>query len=194
MAAAVEMPFAQDAPLIQKCSAISEAKARLACFDEATRAKPESDDSANASTPEGPSTSTKDIVKTPNFAESPTELSYREVDHADLYITPGKFEGKGIELKRMRCFHADKDEYRCIAPGSTVLAVFATEILPVKEREGIENDCGEFRKVMTSSKCLKTIRFVPIKHSEDIVNGYQKRTLILARSLDIMPDSKSRRK
>ena len=164
---------AQEASARQMCLKKADDRERLACFDAAMRS------SAPVVTAEPPASSTKEIVAAPaNATAAPTV--FKAVDAEDVYVSPGKYEGRGIEPKRMRCFHADKDEYRCVASGAVTLALFAPSIRPEKERENIENDCGEIKKMATSPKCEKTVRLIPLKHGEDITTGYRKRVLVVA--------------
>jgi hypothetical protein len=114
---------------------------------------------------------------------------YRVVDPADVYVAPNKYMDKPIELRNMKCLHADKDEYRCLAPGDNALVVFAAAVEPAAEKEAIETKCGEIKNIL-SPQCAKTIRFTPAENSDDIVSGYRKRTIILTRSIEVVPVTK----
>jgi hypothetical protein len=92
----------------------------------------------------------------------------------------------------VKCLYADKDEYRCLAPGSNPLIVFAAAVEPEPEKEAIETKCGEIKKLLTP-QCSKTIRFMPAENSQDTVSGYTKRTILLTRSIEVVPVTASRR-
>lgn len=169
---------AQDAGALLRCPSVKPDTDRLACFDAAMKPA-----TAAAAVAETPATPTKEIVAAPASAGAP--MVFKVVDAEDVYVTPNKYEGRGIELRKMRCFHADKDEYRCIAPGAVMLALFSKSIRPESERAAIENDCGEIKKMATSPKCEKTVRFVPTKSGEDLVNGYRRRVVVGAPYLEI---------
>lgn len=126
---------------------------------------------------------TKEIVASPKASAAPT--TYKVVDADDVFVAPAKYQDKPIEIRRVRCFHADKAEYRCIGTGSLTVTIFASSIRPQAEREAIEEDCGEIRKMLSSPKCLKTIRFVPAKHSEDLVSGMQKRMVVITPEIEV---------
>lgn len=176
---------AQDAGALLTCPGKKDDRERLACFDAAMKATMPPAAEQPATTP------TKEIVAAP--ANAATATVYKVVDPEDVYVAPNKYEGRGVELRRMRCFHADKNEYRCVAPGAVTLAVFAPTISPDDEREKVEADCGEIKKMATSPKCEKTIRFVPAKNVEDLVNGYRKRVVVVAPVMELSTASRGRR-
>jgi hypothetical protein len=113
---------------------------------------------------------------------------FRAVDPDDVFVAPNKYQGKPIELRRMRCFHADKDEYRCTSSNGTMLLVLARGVTPQEEKDLIEERCGEIKKITTPA-CLKTIRLTPVVHEEDTISGYLKRTIIGAASIEVSPSA-----
>jgi hypothetical protein len=118
---------------IRNCAAKSNDKERLACFDESAKTVGSSD------APEDTANTSKVLQPT-----KPTE--YRVADADDIFVAPNKYVDKPIELRRIRCLHADKDECRCIAPGSTFLIVFAAAVEPAAEKEAVENEVWRDQK------------------------------------------------
>lgn len=163
---------AQPAPDVSACAAKKDDRDRLACFDTATKAAEKA-----VSGPE--STKTKDIIK------PATPSDYKVVATEDLSVAPGKYDGKQIEMRRMRCFHADKDEYRCTGGGGPSLMIMTPRITPEAARAQIEDKCGELKN-MTSPLCQKTIRFTPAAHDSDTISGYQNRTIVVTREIEIV--------
>jgi hypothetical protein len=166
--------MAEMAPNIAACASKKDERERLACFDAATKGTSED------TTRDQDNTKTKDIIK-------PATGDYKVVAAEDLSIAPGKYDGKPIEMRKMRCFHADKDEYRCIGSGiGPALMIIAPLVSPEPAKAQIEDKCGELRKVLTSTLCQKTIRFTPAAHDSDTISGYQNRTIVVTREIEIV--------
>jgi hypothetical protein len=158
------------------CAKTSDAKARLGCFDRVSReaglesTAPSTDRASTADNVSGSNTTTtepspattKDIVMPTSSSE------YHVADPADIAIAPRKFVGKQIEVRHVHCYYADKDDYRCIAPGSFIVAIFTPDIIPLGERERVENDCGAMKMMMTA-KCERTIHLVYDEFRQDEV-------------------------
>ncbi|KRP88638.1 hypothetical protein AOQ73_27955 [Bradyrhizobium pachyrhizi] len=119
------------------CTGTKDDKDRLSCFDKAAAAL------KTAGVPSGPETAnTKDIVT--SFSPS----DFKVVDPDDVHVAPGKFIGKPIEIRNVRCFYADRDDYRCSMPSrGMVTVVFAKSIEPANERDTLENDCGAIKRL-----------------------------------------------
>ncbi|MBV5347973.1 hypothetical protein [Lamprocystis purpurea] len=127
------------------------------------------------------STRTADIIK-----PSP-EIEFKVVDSEDMYVAPDKYTNRGVEMRNVQCFHADKDEYRCLATSSGMpLVLMSPEITPSAEKTAIEEKCGEIKKVSTQ-QCRKNVHFIPLGNTEDIIGGYQKRVVILTKAIEIIP-------
>jgi hypothetical protein len=109
----------------------------------------------------------------------------KTVDAIDLQVSPNKYKGKGVELRGVRCFHADEDEYRCMHPTASLL-VMGVNVEPAAAKSAIENNCGEIRKVLTSPKCRFTVRFYPSLIDEDEVSGGARRTVIGVEVLEVV--------
>ncbi|CAH1657295.1 exported hypothetical protein [Hyphomicrobiales bacterium] len=159
---------------IRMCAEKTDDEARLACFDTLAEAWAKSD---------SPSEKT---ANTTEISKPADPLVYRVSDPDDMYVAPRKYIGKPVELRRMSCFHADVKEYRCISNGDLPLVVFTADITPASEKAAIEADCGEVKKV-SSSICRKTLRFVPGHIDEDMMSGNNKRAIVLARTVEIVP-------
>ena len=110
------------------------------------------------------------------------KISYKVVDASDLYVGPRKYLGKGIEVRRVRCYYADVEDYRCLTGGPAV--VFSQAVEPHSIKQLIEDNCDQLRKLQTA-KCLFDIRlsFEADDVSEDIISGYQKRMVIKPASI-----------
>src|SRR5436190_23178118 len=74
------------------------------------------------------------VIGSPMARAQDKPTNYRVVDPSDVYVSPNKYKDKPIELRDMRCLHADEDEYRCIAPGGTTLVVFSSAVEPEGEK------------------------------------------------------------
>lgn len=166
---------------VEACSSVTGEKERLACFDKAAAAlkrATESDDPKTANT--------KDIVNT--FAPD----DYKVVDPDDIHVAPDKFIRKPIELRGVRCFYADKDDYRCSAGSILPTVIFTDTIGPTREKDDIETNCGAIKKI-NSPACRKTIHVVPTGYNEDSPNAFAKRIILKAQSIEIVPSAKRRR-
>lgn len=165
------------------CAAKKDNTERLTCFDAAAKAASGDKDLFDYSKVNpaitGESTKTSDAIK----PSKPNE--YKVVDAADLFVSPGKFEGKAIEVRNVRCFHADKQDYRCLSLTSHVM-VNSLDISPASAKQDLEDQCGEIAKVSISKKCLKTIRFTPLTHEEDTLSGFQKRVVVATPVIEII--------
>jgi hypothetical protein len=120
------------------------------------------------------------------------ESEHRVIDAADLRMAPSKYLDKPIELRRMYCYYADDEDYRCVASDST-LAVFAPAIESEAEKSALEANCGEMKKI-TSPACTKTIRLVPASNVQDHISGYMLRTVIRTETIEIVPATTKARK
>lgn len=180
--------IAQDNSGLTWCSTFSEDAARLACFDRLAKETLPVDAKAS---PLPTNTPVQSALKT---ASADAIINYRKIDAEDLYASPGKYEGKPIQIDRVRCYHADKDEYRCVSSGSVTLMILTIDITPSQEKTVIESECGEIKKMATSSRCLKSIKFTPLKHDEDIISGYKKRVVVLSKQLEVSSINSSNRR
>jgi len=168
---------ANDAEALRRCTAIGSTTERLGCFDNYAK-----DVLAN----EAKSTaSTKEVI-----AAKPAE--FKRTDASDLEITPNKYLGRGVEVVGFQCFHADKDEFRCIHPKATLL-VMTLKVTPSAEQSALEDSCGSIKTAVTSPKCRRTLRFVPLKADNDKIDGYRSRTVILAAEVEVVPAARPRR-
>ncbi len=160
------------APDLAACAAMAVDKDRLACIDAAAKKPSGSEEMKTAGT--------KEILA------SNTPTDFKVVDPIDLKVAPRKYQGKPIELRGLQCFHADANEFRCIAPGEVYLMLMAADVSPTTAKSQIEDQCGELRKAITSSACRKTVRFIPLVHDDDLVNGYTKRTIVGTKSIEVV--------
>ena len=116
---------------------------------------------------------------TPTVSE-PTDTGYKIVDAADIFIGTRKYLDKPVLLRRMRCYYADVDDYRCTANGPVLLAVFTATVEPASAREWIEKNCGQLKVAITSEKCVFNTRFVygADDAKDDVVSGFEQRKVI----------------
>jgi hypothetical protein len=119
------------------------------------------------------------------FAAHGEVIGARVVDALDLQVAPNKYKNKGIEVRGVRCFHADEKEYRCIHPGANLM-IMGVDIEPASAKSSLEENCGEIKKVLTSPKCRYNIRLYPVLVEEDEVGGGDKRTVIGTKMLEIV--------
>jgi hypothetical protein len=127
----------------------------------------------------------EEMANTSKTIEPKKSAEYRVVDSSDIFVAYSKYVGQPIEVRDVRCYYADKDDYRCISIGGSTVAFFAQDIEPATAREAIENDCGEMKKVMTSA-CKRTIRLTAENISDDLISGYQKRVGVRSSSLEVV--------
>ncbi|MET4233369.1 hypothetical protein QA633_43665 [Bradyrhizobium barranii] len=108
------------------------------------------------------------------------DIDYKVVDPSDLFIGTRKYLDKSILLRKMRCYYADVDDYRCTASGPVFLAVFTATVEPASARAWIEKNCDQLKVAMTSDKCLFNPQFVygAKDVNDDIVSGFQQRKVI----------------
>jgi hypothetical protein len=135
---------------------------------------PQSDAPLKESAPASSTTPPKAAVP----ADDPIE--FKIVDAADLFVGTRKYFGKDILLPKMHCYYADVDDYRCIAPGATMLAVFTAAIEPRPAKDWVEKNCDQLKTAVASDKCRFNVRFRYDADDieDDIVSGYQKRRVI----------------
>ncbi|WFU37342.1 hypothetical protein QA640_22890 [Bradyrhizobium sp. CB82] len=108
------------------------------------------------------------------------DIDYKVVDPSDLFIGTRKYLDKPILLRRMHCYYADVDDYRCTAGGAVFLAAFTATVEPAEAREWLEKNCDQLKVAATSDKCLFNTRFVygAKDVNDDIVSGFQQRKVI----------------
>lgn len=94
----------------------------------------------------------------------------------------------------MSCFHADKNEYRCMNIEESPVVVFAPTIEPAEERQAIENACGQFKTALQSPRCRRTIRFVPQVAEIEKVNALISRLVVVTRKIEAIAPAPERRK
>jgi len=109
-----------------------------------------------------------------------SDIDYKVVDPSDLFIGTRKYLDKQILLRRMRCYYADMDDYRCIASGSVFLSVFTARVEPASAREWMEKNCDQLKVAITSEKCVFNTQFTygAKDVNDDIVSGFQQRKVI----------------
>ncbi|KLK92854.1 hypothetical protein AA309_12065 [Microvirga vignae] len=112
-------------------------------------------------------------------------IGAKVVDAMDLQISPNKYKQKGIEVRGVRCYHADEDEYRCTHTSADIM-IMGLNIEPASAKSALEESCGEIRKVFSSPKCRFTIRLYPSLIDQDEISGGQKRTVIGAETIEIV--------
>ena len=102
------------------------------------------------------------------------------VDAEDLFVGSRKYANRLIMIKGMRCYYADAEDYRCIAPSGLLLAVFTGSVEPISARVWLETKCDQFKIAMTNSACVFNPSFVytPDDVEEDVVSGFNKRKVI----------------
>lgn len=124
----------------------------------------------------------------------PSDAKPRVVAAVDMELSPRKWMGQYVEMKNMRCMHADEGEYRCIEAGGDGAVIFAEAVKPSERQTYIERECGTFAE-MVRDKCRFTLRFTPEKYDQDIVSGYEKRTIIMAQEIEaISPDTPTKKR
>jgi hypothetical protein len=166
---------------VQKCADLTDDQARLSCFDNLAKGLGRQNESAD-----DPKTT---IVQTP----PPLPASeYQVVDPSDLYVTPGKYIDKPIQLRRVRCLYANEDEYRCTTDGATVM-ILAEEVTPPVHQQIMQRDCQSMKQFSTS-KCVRTIRFIPTESRSDVVSNYQTRKIIVTIAIEVVPRTVARKK
>ncbi len=178
------------------CRSIKDSVARLACYDgldakasAATKATPSAgaDGSASSKVDAGETNApTKEVV-----AAKPSD-PVKRIDADDLAIAPNKYVGKYVELTKAQCYYADKDEYRCLGNSSSViLMLVGAAITPAIEKQRLEDDCGEIKRMATPT-CRRTIRIRPENFDHDTVS-MRDRTVVSSQTFEVlMPESRRR--
>lgn len=166
LAAAIAPAAAED------CKAIKDSAARLACFDKAA---------GETSAPPAATAHAPAAQKAEPAAPAPetTAKTFKVVDVSDLYVGPNKYAGRDIEVRNLKCYFADKDDYRCIAPG-TYVAIFTKTVEPALARQWMEDKCDQIKTAVTSSRCTFHLRFTYTSDDfdNDVVSGMQQRVVI----------------
>lgn len=107
---------------------------------------------------------------------APQELP-KKLAAADFSVETSKWNDRLVEIS-LRCFYADKDEFRCLAGSGRV--DFAS-ISPPAARQKLENDCDSIAKLDTKA-CRRTVRFVYQGSASRETGGLGRMVLIKARS------------
>lgn len=167
---------------LRACSSQENNDLRLKCFDEVAKALP-----GNTAEQPPAGVSTRDVI-----APQPVR-SFQAVEPLDFIVAPNKFMDRGVEIKRARCFHADKNEFRCFTSSPGIITVFTPMLKPVSAQEQVENECGQVRTASSSPRCQFAIRFVPVAAETEPLNAFQKRLVVVTKEIELLP-SPSRRK
>jgi hypothetical protein len=176
--AAASAPVAAQTPAVEACKAITTDAARLRCFDEVFReVKPVADT---------PGVTTREALAT-----APT--TFRVVDPLDFVVAPRKFLNTGVQLRRVQCFHADADDFRCFTTTGDTVTIFAKAIKPATEQALIEERCGSARTAVQSPSCRRSIRFVPTFAEKEQLNALADRLVVRAESVEVIPATQQRR-
>lgn len=102
---------------------------------------------------------------------------WKKVDAADLGVGSRKYDGKSVIVPNMRCYYADENDYRCTADDALV-AVFTKSIEPPESKALVEDRCDTIKKAAGSSACRFAIKFVVENTLQDVISGYERRTVI----------------
>jgi hypothetical protein len=162
---------------VRKCAALTDDQDRLSCFDNLAKDRPGG----------GADDTKTTIVQTP----PPLPSEYRVVDPSDLYVTPGKYIDKPIELRRVHCLYADEDDYRCTFDGASVM-IAAEEVTPRAQQLIMQTDCQSMKQYSTS-KCIRTIRLIPSESRTDVVSNRTRRVFVTT-AIEVVPRTASRKK
>jgi len=117
------------------------------------------------------------------------------VNPADIAVAPGKYVGKFIEVGKLVCYYAGTDDYRCTATTPPIMAIFAKSLTSDEGQKIITEECDTLEKAFSATNCkvFLRLRFTAEDVSDDIVSGYQRRTLITVESAEIRWPSARRR-
>lgn len=96
-------------------------------------------------------------IANPAFADD-VKPAPPKIDAIDVYVGPRKYIGKEIELK-LRCYYADVEDYRCLAPDGTKLLLQAQAIEPKESEDRIDAACDTVKKSVMNDTCLVPLRF-----------------------------------
>lgn len=105
-------------------------------------------------------------------SSNPIKLSGR-----DLSVQTRKWEGKVVQTAFM-CFFADKDEFRCIAPGGP--RVDFEKLLPESRRAEIERNCDTVTKA-AGKNCRVTVQFVYADYTTAETGGLGRNHIVIAK-------------
>ncbi|WP_445217587.1 hypothetical protein ACKWRH_37145 [Bradyrhizobium sp. Pa8] len=166
---------------VMGCTAVKDDKDRLLCFDKAAATLKAAGALGGLET-----ANTKEIDT--NFSSN----DFKVVDPDDLHVAPGKFIGKPIEIRNVSCFSADRGDYRCAPSSVMITVVFAKSIEPAAERETLENDCGDIKRI-ESPACRRDIRIVPADYAEDSPGAFAKRIVVKVKRIEVLPASRPKR-
>lgn len=104
------------------------------------------------------------------------EDSVKKLTAMDLAVQTHKWDGKKIEVQ-LRCFYADKDEYRC-ATGMGARVDF-TKISNEAGKDFLDENCDTLAKV-ASRNCMVTVRFTYSGNSREASGSGQQMTVVQA--------------
>jgi hypothetical protein len=108
-------------------------------------------------------------------AQGAAAQEIKKLSAADLGVETRKWEGRKIETQ-LRCFYADKDEYRCIGGKARV------DLSKISNPDGksyLEDKCDTIER-MVGNACLVTVRFVYSGYRKEETDGGNKLTMVEA--------------
>lgn len=135
----------------------------------------------------------RESVEAATETKAKIDTSYKAVDLADLGIGSRKYSGRNLEVRGIRCYYAEVEDYRCT--GSEAVSVFAKNVEPPEARKWLEENCDQVRVALSSPSCRVTLRFhyEASMTEQDIISGYQRRTVISPNTVTVILPKKRRR-
>jgi hypothetical protein len=111
--------------------------------------------------------------------------AYKVVAAEELGIGTRKYMHRDLEVRRMHCYYADVNDYRCVSDAR--VAIFAKAIEPESIKKFIEEKCDTIEKAM-SVTCTVAIRFSYGEGdvNEDLMSGFERRTVISPKSVIVV--------
>jgi hypothetical protein len=111
--------------------------------------------------------------------------AYKVVAVEELGIGTRKYMNRDLEVRRMHCYYADVEDYRCVSDSR--VAIFTKAIEPETAKKIIEERCDTIEKAI-SIGCTVSLRFkyTDSDVNQDIMSGFQERTVISLKSVTVV--------
>ncbi len=125
-----------------------------------------------------------------SYAADPSEKprtfllsDYQYVELTDLYMNPGKFIGRPIELRQMTCRPVEGKGFACISRADRLI-VLTGALAPDREQTIIAERCKP-EDELYRQRCKRTIRVVPERIYGEKGEGYNQKIIVKTRVIDI---------
>ena len=200
LGASFTVPPASAVEITECALMLEDDAARLACYDRVAMAELKrraggTDTGAATPVPASPATAAAKPAEDPWAGKpyvpavaavppKPATKTYKRIDVTDVMATPGKWVDRDIEFASANVYWVADDDLRILTSINMTLFGRAATGTPA-DLAYLKENC-ETAKEAQSSKCRIRVRFAYSDHSEDKPNGFSKRTVLVAPTVELV--------